>query len=152
MGLMDNIKKAQEMAQQAQQNMPAGGGAQMPDAADMQYAQLAQKIATGGLPGVATINNIGETGKTDAGVNKQYAIAVSIELENGEKYDTTVMPEPDRRRDQLRPLRGRQALRVQGRPRRPQPGAALRLGRLAAALTYAQVVASALAAIGSVCR
>lgn len=91
MGMMDNIKKAQEMAQQAQANMgnmPAG--AQMPDAADMQYAQLAQKIATSGVPGVATINNIGETGKTD-GVSKQYAIAVSIELSDGEKYDTTVM-------------------------------------------------------------
>ncbi len=78
MGLMDNIKKAQEMAQQAQQAGGAGGmgaGAQMPDAADMQYAQLAQKIATSGVPGVATIN----------------AIGVSVELEDGEKYDTTVM-------------------------------------------------------------
>jgi hypothetical protein len=91
MGLMDNIKKAQEMAQQAQQgagNVPAGA---MPDAADMEYAQTANKIAQSGLPGVATINAIGETGKTDAGVNKQYAIGVSIELEGGEKYDTTVM-------------------------------------------------------------
>ena len=90
MGLMDNIKKAQEMAQQAQQQS-GGAAAQMPDAEDMQYAQLAQKIATGGLPGIATINKIGETGKTDAGVNKQYAIDVSIELEAGDKYDTTVM-------------------------------------------------------------
>jgi hypothetical protein len=90
MGLMDNIKKAQEMAQQAQQQ-GGGAAAQMPDAGDMQYAQLAQKIATGGLPGVATINSIGETGKIDAGVNKQYAIGVSIELEAGDKYDTTVM-------------------------------------------------------------
>jgi hypothetical protein len=90
MGLMDNIKKAQEMAQQAQQQS-GGAAAQMPDAANMQYAQLAQKIATGGLPGVATINKIGETGKTDAGVNKQYAIEVSIELEAGDQYDTTVM-------------------------------------------------------------
>ena len=65
--------------------------AQMPDAADMEYAQTAQKIATSGLPGVATINSIGETGKTDAGVNKQYAIEVSIELEAGDKYDTTVL-------------------------------------------------------------
>jgi hypothetical protein len=91
MGLMDNIKKAQEMAQQAQQgagNVPAGA---MPDAQDMEYAQTANKIAQSGLPGVATINAIGETGKTDAGVNKQYAIGVSIELEGGEKYDTTVM-------------------------------------------------------------
>lgn len=94
MGLMDNIKQAQEMAQQAQQN--AGGAAamgagQMPDAGDMAYAQLAQKVATSGLPGVATIKAIGETGKTDAGVNKQYAIDVAIELEAGDKYDTTVL-------------------------------------------------------------
>ena len=91
MGLMDNIKKAQEMAQQAQQqsgNVPA---AAMPDAQDMEYAQTANKIAQSGLPGVATINSIGETGKTDAGVNKQYAIEVSVELEAGDKYDTTVL-------------------------------------------------------------
>ena len=85
MGLMDNIKKAQEMAQQEHQsggNMPAGA---MPDAADMEYAQTANKIAQSGLPGVATINAISETGKTDAGVNKQYAIGVSIELDSLEK-------------------------------------------------------------------
>jgi outer membrane PBP1 activator LpoA protein len=88
---MDDIKKAQEMAQQAQQQAGGMPAAQMPDAQDMQYAQLAQKIATGGLPGVATIKSIGETGKTDAGVNKQYAIDVSIELEAGDKYETTVL-------------------------------------------------------------
>jgi hypothetical protein len=91
MGLMDNIKKAQEMAQQAQQQAGGTPAAGMPDAADMQYAQLAQKIATSGLPGVATINKIGETGKSDAGVNKQYAIEVSVELKQGDKYDTTVL-------------------------------------------------------------
>ena len=57
----------------------------MPDAADMEYAQTAQKIATSGLPGVATIKSIGETGKTDAGVNKQYAIEVSIELDTAQR-------------------------------------------------------------------
>ena len=90
MGMMDNIKKAQEMAAQAQQNAAQQGVdmTAMPDAADMEYAQTAQKI---GLPGVATIKSIGETGKTDAGVNKQYAIEVSIELEAGDKYDTTVL-------------------------------------------------------------
>jgi hypothetical protein len=91
MGLMDNIKKAQEAAQQAAQQgggMPGGG---MPDAADVEYAQTANKIAQSGLPGVATINSIGETGKVDAGVNKQYAIEVSVELEGGDKYDTTVL-------------------------------------------------------------
>jgi hypothetical protein len=94
MGMMDDIKKAQEMAANAQQMAAQQGGAAMsamPDAADMEYAQTAQKIATSGLPGVATINSIAETGKTDAGVNKQYAIGVSIELEDGDKYDTTVM-------------------------------------------------------------
>ncbi len=93
MGLMDNIKKAQEMAQQAQQNAGGTGAmsAGMPDAGDMAYAQLAQKVATNGLPGVAMIKSIGETGKTDAGVNKQYAIDVAIELEAGDSYDTTIL-------------------------------------------------------------
>jgi len=89
MGMMDDIKKAQEMAAQAAQS--GMGNMAMPDAADMEYAQTANKIAQSGLPGVATINSIGETGKTDAGVNKQYAIGVSIELEDGDKYDTTVL-------------------------------------------------------------
>lgn len=92
MGMMDQIKQAQEMAKKAQEG--AGGaamGAGMPDAADMQYAQLAQKVATSGLPGVATIKSIAETGKTDAGVNKQYAIEAAIELEGGESYDTTIL-------------------------------------------------------------
>jgi hypothetical protein len=87
---MDNIKKAQEMAQNAQQQAGGMPAAQMPDAADMEYAQTANKIAQSGVPGVATINSIGESGKTD-GVSKQYAIGVSIELEGGEKYDTTVL-------------------------------------------------------------
>ena len=64
--VMDDIKKAQEMAAQAAQQGGAMGGAAMPDAADMEYAQTAQKIAQSGLPGVATINSIGETGKTAA--------------------------------------------------------------------------------------
>lgn len=93
MGLMDNIKKAQEMAEQAQQN-PATQEAMskgMPDAADMEYAQTANKIAQGGLPGVATINSISETGKDKlGGPGKRYAIEVSIELESGDRYDTTI--------------------------------------------------------------
>ncbi len=90
MGMMDEIKKAQEMAQQAAQGA-GGAGAAMPDAGDIAYAQLAQKVATSGLPGVATIKSVSETGKIDAGVNKQYAIDVSIELEAGDAYDTTVL-------------------------------------------------------------
>jgi hypothetical protein len=94
MGMMDEVKKAQEMAQQAQQMAAQQGGAAgmaMPDAADMEYAQTAQKIASSGVPGVATIKSVSETGKVDAGVNKQYAIEVGIELEGGEAYDTTVI-------------------------------------------------------------
>jgi hypothetical protein len=83
------------MAAQAQQNAGVDVNQAMaagtPDAADMEYAQVANKIAQSGVPGVATIKSISETGKTDAGVNKQYAIEVAIELEGGEAYDTTVL-------------------------------------------------------------
>jgi hypothetical protein len=88
MGLMDNIKKAQEMAQQAQQQgVP---GQMSPSAGDVEYAQLAQKLNANGLPGVATINSIDESGAGSDPVNKAYDIGVSVELENGQSYDTTV--------------------------------------------------------------
>jgi len=90
---MDNIKKAQEMAQQAQQQAGGADGAMaagMPTAEDQQFAVLANNLNANGVPGVATIKSISETGKTDAGVNKQYAIEVSIELEGGDAYDTTI--------------------------------------------------------------
>ena len=90
MGLMDNIKKAQEMAEQAQQQAGGTAAAGMPDAADMEYAQMANNLNANGVPGVATIKSISETGKSDAGVNKQYAIEVSIELD-GDSYDTTIL-------------------------------------------------------------
>lgn len=88
MGLMDNIKKAQDMAQQAAQQ--GGGGAMTPDASDVEYANLAMKLNQNGLPGVATINAINESGEGSDPVNKAYDIAVSVTLENGESYDTTV--------------------------------------------------------------
>lgn len=93
MGLMDNIKKAQEMAEQAQQQAGQagqGGGSAAPDASDVEYANLAMKLNQNGLPGVATINKIDESGAGSDPVNKAYDIAVSVELENGEKYDTVV--------------------------------------------------------------
>ncbi len=96
MGLMDNIKQAQEMAKQAQEQA-AGAGAGMPgagqmspSAGDVEYAQLAMKVNQNGLPGVATINSINESGAGSDPVNKAYEVAVSVELENGESYDTTV--------------------------------------------------------------
>jgi hypothetical protein len=88
MGLMDNIKKAQEMAQQAQQQDVAGAG--KPDMGDVQYANLAMKLNQNGLPGVATINSVDESGAGSDPVNKAYDIGVSVELESGQSYDTTV--------------------------------------------------------------
>jgi hypothetical protein len=88
MGLMDNIKKAQEQAAAAMQQ--GGGGAMSPSAGDVEYAQLAQKLNQGGLPGVATINSINESGAGSDPVNKAYDIAVSVELEGGQAYDTVV--------------------------------------------------------------
>ena len=87
MGLMDNIKRAQEMAQQAAQG---GQGNMSPSAGDVDYANLAMKLNENGLPGVATINSITESGEGSDPVNKAYDIAVSVALENGETYDTTV--------------------------------------------------------------
>jgi hypothetical protein len=88
MGLMDNIKKAQEVAQQAAQQ--GGPGMMSPSAGDVEYANLAMKLNQSGLPGVATINSITESGAGSDPVNKAYDIAVSVELENGQSYDTTV--------------------------------------------------------------
>jgi len=88
MGLMDNIKKAQEMAQQAAQQ--GGAGQMSPSAGDVEYANLAMKLNQNGLPGVATINSITESGEGSDPVNKAYDIGVSVELENGQSYDTVV--------------------------------------------------------------
>jgi hypothetical protein len=84
---MDNIKKAQEMAQQAAQG---GQGNMSPAAGDVVYANLAMKLNQSGLPGVATINSITESGAGSDPVNKAYDIVVSVELENGESYDTVI--------------------------------------------------------------
>jgi len=88
MGLMDNIKKAQEMASQAAQQ--GGAGTASPSAGDVEYANLAMKLNQGGLSGVATISSITESGAGSDPVNKAYDIGVSVALENGESYDTTV--------------------------------------------------------------
>lgn len=87
MGLMDNIKKAQEMAQEAAQG---GANTANPSAGDVEYANLAMKLNQNGLPGTATINSVNESGEGSDPVNKAYDLAVSVELENGQSYDTTV--------------------------------------------------------------
>jgi hypothetical protein len=56
----------------------------------VEYANLAMKLNQSGLPGVATINSITESGAGSDPVNKAYDIAVSVELENGESYDTVI--------------------------------------------------------------
>jgi len=88
MGLMDNIKKAQEAAQQAAQM--GGQGSMSPSAGDVEYANLAMKLNESGLPGVATINSITEAGEGSDPVNKAYDLAVSVELQGGQAYDTVV--------------------------------------------------------------
>jgi hypothetical protein len=88
MGLMDNIKKAQDAAQQAMQQ--GGAGTASPSAGDAEYANLAMKLNQNGLPGVATISSITESGAGSDPVNKAYDIAVSVALEDGQSYDTTV--------------------------------------------------------------
>lgn len=88
MGTMDNIKKAQEMAQQATQQ--GGAGQMSPSAGDVEYANLAMKLNASGLPGVATINSVTESGEGSDPVNKAYDIAVSVELQDGRSYDTVV--------------------------------------------------------------
>lgn len=93
MGLMDNIKNAQEMAKQAQemaaQQQQPGAMPGMPDAEDQQLAQLSQKLWNSGLKGTATIKALNETGKVDAG-GKQYAVDATVELEGESPYDITV--------------------------------------------------------------
>jgi len=59
-------------------------------AVDVEYANLAMKLNQNGLPGVATINSITESGAGSDPVNKAYDIGVSVELEDGQSYDTTV--------------------------------------------------------------
>jgi len=87
MGLMDNIKKAQEMAQQAAQG---GQGNMSPAAGDVEYANLAMKLNQSGLPGVASVDSITESAAGSDPVNKAYDIAVSVDLENGASYDTVI--------------------------------------------------------------
>jgi hypothetical protein len=82
MGFMDKFKDAAKQAS-------AGLGAVTPNAGDMEYAQLANKLQQSGIDCVATIESIAETGSRDPG-GKQFSIAVNVEG-NGEPYDATVM-------------------------------------------------------------
>ena len=78
---MDKFKDAAKQAS-------AGLDTAMPNAGDLEYAQLANKLQHSGVDCVATIGSIEETGRKDMS-GKQYAIAVRVEG-NGEPYDATV--------------------------------------------------------------
>jgi len=84
MGLMDNIKNAQEAM--------AGG---VPDTTGgavggLEQAQWMQRIATDGLDGEGTITSLDKTGNVDPGGANEYAIKVDANL-GGESYEATAM-------------------------------------------------------------
>ena len=81
MGFMDKFK---DMAAQAQQGIDKV----TPDARDVGYAQLANKLAQSGVPCTAEVASAMPTGKADMG-GVQYAIEVHVEG-NGDPYDATV--------------------------------------------------------------
>jgi hypothetical protein len=81
MGFMDKFK---DMAAQAQES----AAKVTPNAGDMGYAQLANKLAQSGVPCTATVKSATPTGQKDmSGI--QVAVDVSVEG-NGEPYDATV--------------------------------------------------------------
>ena len=82
MGFMDKFKDA---AQKAQEGMATV----TPNAGDMGYAQLANRLAQSGVPCTAEVKSSAPTGKTDMG-GPQYAIEVHVEG-NGDPYDATVI-------------------------------------------------------------
>ena len=90
MGLMDNIKNAQEMAKQAQQN-----AANPPDMTGgalggMEQAQWINNIANNGLDGEGTIKSVSETGNVDPSGSKEFKIEVEANV-GGDPYEATAM-------------------------------------------------------------
>jgi hypothetical protein len=92
MGLMDNIKTAQEMAKQAQEaaaQQGAGGAPGMPGM-DVAAMQQTQRIAQQGLDGTCEIKAISETGNVDAGGAKEFKIDCEASI-GGDSYQATAM-------------------------------------------------------------
>jgi len=81
MGFMDKFK---DMAQQAQQT----AAAYTPNQGDMAYGQLANKLASSGVPCIAEVTAANATGQMD-GQSPQYAIEVNVEG-NGDPYNATI--------------------------------------------------------------
>ncbi len=94
MGLMDNIKNAQEMAEQAQKmaaEQQAGGAAAMGagGAVDVERMQWTNRVGSEGLDGEGTITSIKETGNLD-GDAKEFEIKVDATV-NGESVKATAL-------------------------------------------------------------
>jgi hypothetical protein len=90
MGLMDNIKNAQEMAKQAQENAAnppdMTGGAQ----GGLEQAQWINNVGQNGLDGECEIKSIEETGNVDPGGAKEYKIGLEANV-GGDPYEATAM-------------------------------------------------------------
>ncbi len=89
MGLMDNIKNAQEMAKKAQEAgvQPPTGAPEVPGG--LEYSQWMQKMAMEGEDATGTITAIEETGTVSAGA-KEFMIKVDAE-KDGEAYEARAM-------------------------------------------------------------
>lgn len=90
MGLMDNIKNAQEMAKQAQENAAnppdMTGGA----AGGLEQAQWINNVGKNGLDGECTIKSVEETGNVDPAGSKEFKIALDANV-GGDPYEATAM-------------------------------------------------------------
>lgn len=92
MGLMDNVKNAQEMAKQAQEAAAAaqGGAPGMDAGVDVERMQWTNEVGQNGLDGEGTITSVKETGNVDAGGSKEFEIKVDANL-GGDDYKATAM-------------------------------------------------------------
>lgn len=91
MGLMDNIKNAQEMAQNAQQmaQQAQGGAMNIPGAEDMAQADSLARISQSGAEAQATIQSATPTGKPTPGGGEQYSITAEVRPAGGDPYTAT---------------------------------------------------------------
>jgi hypothetical protein len=88
MGFMDKFKDGMGQAQQAAKQMGDAKRAGN-DPATAEYAALANKLASNGVPCTAVIKAVGESGATD-GFNKEYTFEVVVEG-NGEPYNAIIV-------------------------------------------------------------
>src|SRR3954471_23106833 len=80
MGFLDKMKQGMATTGQAMQ---------MPTADDAAYAQLAQRLAAGGVSTPATITSVTPTGRTDIGGGAWCSVGVTVEPAGGAPYPAT---------------------------------------------------------------